>query len=259
MRLKFVLNILAFVSLLVVNYLATALPLNGKNTGELSNLYPNVFTPAGLTFSIWGVIYLWLLLWVGYQVGALFSKKMRDRIESVVQKSGYWFAATCVLNMAWLFAWHWQQVALSVAIMVALLVALWRLNRSAEVGFFQKDNLGKWLAHAPFGLYQGWITIALIANVTALLVSMGWDGAGLSEANWAVIMILVGTLLTTTIVRHFNNVFHGLAVAWALFGIFLKQRAAGDPGVLPVSTVALAGMALILFWVVYRWQRWHAY
>ena len=259
MRLQIVTNILAFAALLVVNYLAMTLPLNGKTTGELSDQYPNLFTPAGLTFSIWGIIYLWLLLWIGYQAGALFSAKMRSRIAPVVQKSGYWFAATCVLNMAWLFAWHWEQRALSVALMIALLVALWRLNRCAEVGFFKDAQLGKWLAHAPFGLYQGWITIALIANVTAWLVSIGWAGLGLSEANWAVIMIIAGTLLTTTIVRHYNNVFHGLAVAWALFGIFLKQRMAGDPGVLPVSTVALAGMALILFWVVYRWQRWHAY
>lgn len=259
MRFQFVLNIVVFIALLVVNYLAVALPLNGKDTGELSNLYPNLFTPAGLTFSIWGLIYLWLLLWVGYQAGALFNKKMSARIGPVVQSSGYWFALTCVLNMAWLFAWHWEQLTLSVVIMIALLAALWRLNRQAEVGFYKNDSLSKWLAHAPFGLYQGWITIALIANVTALLVSVGWNGGGLSEANWAIIMIIIGTLLTTTIVRHYNNVFHGLAVAWALFGIFLKQRTAGDASVLPVSTVALAGMALVLLWVVVRWQRWHAY
>ncbi len=259
MRLLFLLNMLAFAAVLVVNYLANALPLNGKTTGQISELYPNLFTPPGLTFSIWGIIYLWLLLLVGCQAVALFSEKVRDRIGPVVEKSGYWFAATCALNIAWLFAWHWQQIALSVVIIVAMLTSLWQLNKQAETGFFKDDTLGKWLAQAPFSLYQGWITIALIANVTALLVSVGWQGGGLSEANWAVIMIVTGTLLTTTIVRHYNNVFHGLAVAWALFGIFLKQRTTSADGMFPVSTVALAGMALILFWVVYRWQRWHAY
>lgn len=259
MRLLILVNLIAFAGVLVVNYLANALPLNGKNTGELSDLYPNLFTPAGFTFAIWGLIYLWLLAWVSAQFVALFNAKLRARIEPGVQKAGYWFAATCVLNMAWIFAWHWQQVLLSVGIMVLLLIALWQLNTRAEVGFYKVDPLGKWLAHAPFGIYQGWITIALIANVTALLVSIGWQGAGLSESTWAVIMIIVGTLLTNTIVRSYNNVFHGLAVAWALFGIFSKQKGAAEAAMLPVSTVALAGMVLILIWVVVRWQRWHAY
>ncbi len=259
MRRLSLVNLLAFIAVVTVNYLSNALPLNGKTPGELSDQYPNLFVPAGLTFAIWGVIYLWLLLWAGAQAVALFHPRLAARLSPGVEKVGYRFALSCALNIAWLLAWHWEQVALSLAIMVGLLTVLWQMNQAAEVGLFKTDPLEKWLAHAPFGIYQGWLTIALIANVTALLVSMGWTGGGLSEATWAIALIFTGTLLATTVVRQYNNVFHGLAVAWALFGIFLKQRGNADADLLPLSTVALAGAALILFWVAVRWQRWHAY
>jgi len=251
------LNILAFCAVLFVNYLSAALPLNGKTPGQLSDQYPNLFVPAGLTFSIWGIIYLWLLAWVAVQAVALFHEKTYVAMAPGIEKIGFWFAATCVLNIAWLFAWHWEMIPLSVVVMVVLLAVLWRLNIAAEVGLSSSNNWEKWLAHAPFGLYQGWITVALIANVTALVVSLRWGGFSIAEATWAIIMIIIGTLLATTIVRGYNNVFHGLAVAWALFGIYLKRSGdAADMGTLPVGTVALAGIALILLWVVVRWRFW---
>jgi hypothetical protein len=48
--------------MVIVNYLAVALSLNNKTTGELSDQHPNLFVPPGFTFSIWGVIYLLLAI-----------------------------------------------------------------------------------------------------------------------------------------------------------------------------------------------------
>ena len=61
------LNVLGFALVLTLNTLANALPINGMNTGEVSALYPNLFVPAGFTFSIWGIIYLLLLGFVIFQ------------------------------------------------------------------------------------------------------------------------------------------------------------------------------------------------
>lgn len=259
-RTSMLLNSAAFGAVLVVNYLANALPLNGKMTGQISDQYPNLFVPAGVTFSIWGVLYAWLLVWVAFQVVALFRASLYDRLAPGIAKIGPWFALSCVLNIAWLLAWHWELLALSTIFMVALLAVLWQLNTAAGVGASSTNSWEKWLAHAPFGLYQGWITVALIANVTALLVSWRWDGWGIAESSWAIVLVIVGTLLANTLVRNYNNVFHGLAVAWALFGIYLKRSGdASDLGSLPVGTVALAGIALILLWVAVRWRNWAGY
>ena len=104
-------NLVAFIGVVVVNALAVTLPLNGRSTGELSDAYPNLFVPAGLTFSIWGVIYLLLGIYAVYQL--VKHKPYVDRI-------GWLFVLSSVANMAWIFAWHYELVLLSFAVMLAL-------------------------------------------------------------------------------------------------------------------------------------------
>ena len=57
-----ILNIVAVIGTLILNYLSNALPINGKTAGQLSDEIPNLFVPAGLTFAIWGVIYILLIM-----------------------------------------------------------------------------------------------------------------------------------------------------------------------------------------------------
>lgn len=255
-RTLILLNLLGFVAVLVVNTLANTLPLGGYNTGQLSDFYPNLLTPAGLTFSIWSVIYAWLGVWIVYQVMALFSPSVRERVTPAVEKSGWWFLATCIFNVSWIFAWHQQQLWLSVGIMIALLVSLVQLNFAAGAGSKPVNNSEKWMVHPPYGIYQGWITVALVANVTALLVDQGWRGGPLSEVTWTAVMIAIAAGLAIYIVRRFNNVFHGLAVVWACIGIFLKPFVDARPNAMMVSYVALAAALTVLAFVVLRWKRW---
>ncbi len=252
-------NATAFAAVLVINYLANALPLNGKNTGELSNQYSNLFTPAGLTFSIWGIIYLWLLVFVGFQIAALFRPALAARVEPIVDKIGWLFVATCVFNVAWMFAWHWEQLGLSVVIMLGFLATLLRLNETNGVGHSKVNKLEKIIAHWPMGIYQGWITVATIANVTAFLVGNGWRGGNLSEATWAILMILIGAAAAVFILLRQNNLGHGLAVSWALLGIYLKRNDAPEIGSELVSMVAIGAMVLVLSITLSRWRRWSIY
>ncbi len=252
-------NTFAFIAVLVVNYLANALPLNGKNTGELSDQYPNLFTPAGLTFSIWGIIYLWLAILVGTQIAALFRPALAVRVKPIVDKIGWLFVATCVLNVSWIFAWHWEQLTLSVVIMLGFLAILLRLNESMGIGHSKANELEKWIAHWPLGIYQGWITVATIANVTALLVDNGWRGSGLGETFWAVSMVMLGAAAAVFILFRQNNLGHGLAVAWALFGIYLKRNGAPETGSEMVGMAALVAMGIVVVITVLRWRRWAAY
>jgi hypothetical protein len=76
-------NIVLFAIMVVMNYLANALPLNDKTTGELSDSYPNLFVPAGITFSIWGIIYLLIL---GYCI-----LQFKDSNQATVSNIGWFF------------------------------------------------------------------------------------------------------------------------------------------------------------------------
>lgn len=256
-KLRPLVNAIFFVAMIVLNYLSNSLPLNGYTPAELSDRYPNLFVPSGFTFSIWGIIYLLLLVWVSAQIVTMFSGSLRAKIGASINKQGWWFAATCLLNMAWLLAWHWEQVALSALIMTGLLLALLALNKAAGNGISADSRFEKYTSHVVFGLYQGWITVALIANITALLVDLQWQGAGIAPAVWAAIVIAIGAGLAVYMVWRRNILFHGVAVAWALWGIFAKRHALGDAPL--VEYAALAGMAVVAVAVAIRSKKWILY
>jgi hypothetical protein len=240
-RILILINTLAFAGVLWVNYLANALPLNGKTTGALSNQYPNLFTPAGLTFSIWGVLYLWLMIFTGVCLWGLLSSKTLQKVAPSIHQISLFFALGSLLNIAWIFAWHWEQLALSVAIMIGLLASLVVLNRQ----LYQPASTTPTWIKIPFGLYQGWITVALIANVTAWLVALGWRGGVVSEGLWAVLMITAGTIIALFFGTKQRNLGHVIAVLWALTGIVLKRNGASEAGSAMVAGAAIAGIGVL--------------
>jgi hypothetical protein len=226
-------TLLLYGVVLVVNYLANALPINGKNTGELSDQYPNLFVPAGLTFSIWGVIYLLLLA----QVGLLFSRKR----EATEQAVGWWLAVNFLCNTMWIFAWHYEWIELSLLIMIGLLSTLAMINRALAAS---TDGF----ARLTFGIYLGWICIATIANVTAMLVSYSWHGALLPEWAWAVLLIFIGAGVVVWLIHTLNNPFLALAVCWAFLGIILKRQ--GDyPLIAAGAGIGLVVVAAAAIWL----------
>jgi hypothetical protein len=203
------LNLLLFAAMIVMNYLANALPLNNFTTGELSDSYPNLFVPAGLTFSIWGVIYILLAIFCVMQ----FTVANQLAVFSI----SWLFGITCILNAFWIITWHYRLLPLSLIIMAGLLVALILINsriKGIPLGLFK----------AAFGIYLGWICIATIANVTALLVHYGWSGFGLSQEVWTIIMIVTGAVISSVALYVFNNPFIGFSVIWAFIGISIKRQ-----------------------------------
>ncbi len=231
MNLK-IINLVMFVLMILMNYLANALPLNGKTTGELSAQYPNLFVPAGVTFSIWGVIYLLLLIFVILQ----FNTSNRQ----VVMDIGWAFAISSLLNAAWIVAWHYEKLPLSLIIMLGLLISLVFIN-------FQLRGPAPVFFRIAFGVYLGWICIATIANVTALLVAYQWGAWGISHQAWAIIMIGAGTIITALALVRLNNPYVALAVIWAFIGIIIKQQGK-VPAIVAVAAAGITIMAIVMIW-----------
>ena len=235
---------LAYLGMLAVNALSTLLPLNGVTPQQVSAQYPNLFVPAGYTFSIWGAIYLALLLFTLYQLG-LFQKKPPEN-EALNRKLAVLFILTSLANAGWIFAFHYGALALSVALtgfMLAGLIAA-RLSLAAQP-LSPRETL---FLQVPFSLYFGWLTVAFIANVTALLVGLGWNGFGLSEPFWAVVIIAVGALIGVMTIVRFRDIAYGLVLVWAYAGILVNHlSSAGYGGAYPqVAFTAAAGIVLFL-------------
>ncbi len=216
-RLLQLLNILGLLGVLVVNYLANALPINGMMTGEVSAAYPNLFTPAGITFSIWGLIYLLLLIFVVLQARGLFG---RAAAPDYVEQIGWWFVLSCIFNMLWILVWHHLQIPLSFLLILALLGAL-------IVIFTRTFRSGPFWVRLAFSVYLGWISVATIANTTILLVHLGWNGAPYAGFWWGLV-IAVAFILAVWMLWQLANPWFALVVAWAFFGIYLQRALAGD-------------------------------
>lgn len=252
-----ILNLLGFIGVIVVNTLANALPINGITTGQLSDLYPNLFVPAGLTFAIWGLIYLLLAVFSVYQLVCAFGSNSSQ--GDFIDKIGIWFFVSCLANMAWIFVWHYQWVFLSLVIMLTILGSLIAIYQNLGIGNSSASNREKYLVHLPFSIYLGWISIATIANVTTVLVDTGWNGFGISEAIWAVVMIVIGTALTFRMLLSRNDIFYSLVVVWAFLGIWLKRSSAGVDPVQIVIWTSLIGLILILVGIILQVARRRVY
>ena len=243
-----ILNLLGFIGTVVVNALATTLPLNNITTGELSDLYPNLFVPAGLTFAIWGLIYVLLGIFVIYQ---LMPSVRRDAQKvDFVQRIGPLFFVSCLANIGWIFAWHYKIVPLSLVLMLILFGSLIAIYLRLNIGKSEAPKTEKYLVHLPFSVYLGWITIATIANVTALLVNINWNAWGLGEQFWAIAVIIVGIAIALSVLFTRKDIFYCLVVDWALLGILLKRLSPTEVPAQSVVVVTIVGLVLVTSGVI---------
>jgi len=238
-----ILNLLGFLATVVVNALASILPINGITTGELSDLYPNLFVPAGLTFAIWGLIYVLLGIFVIYP---LIPRVRRDpqKVE-FVQRIGPLFFISCIANIGWIFAWHYQILPLSLVLMLILLGSLLAIYLRLNIGKSDAPKAERYLVHLPFSVYLGWITIATIANVTALLVDIDWMRWGLTQQFWAVAVIIVGIAIALSVLFTRKDIYYSLVVDWALLGILLKRLSVTTVPAQSVVVVTIVGLVLV--------------
>ncbi len=230
-------NIAALIVVLVVNALSGAVPLNNQTMPEISAKYPSLFTPAGFTFSIWGLIYLSLIAFVIYQA------LPAQRGDAGIARISAWFKLNCLANALWIFAWHYDQLLLSLALMLVILASLVVIYRRLGIVDSGQGRAQRWLVQFPFGLYTGWITVATIANLSALQIGYGWDDLWLSAADWTFLKLAVaGAIAAMVVLRRGDPVFI-LVVAWAAYGISVKQ--AGTPAVAGAAWT-LSLLALLL-------------
>jgi hypothetical protein len=238
-----IVNLFSFLVVVVVNVLAIAIPLGGKSTGQLSDQYPNLFVPAGLTFSIWGVIYILLGVYVVY--GLVCSMPKSKQSSDFMERIGILFIITCVANAGWIMSWQYEILPLSLVFMVILLLSLIAIYNKLNVGRSKAFPTEKYMVHLPMSVYLGWISIATIANVTALLVAYRWNRFGMTEQFWAVVMIGIGIVLGVIMLFSRRDIFYALVVDWAVFGNFLKRTAAGVTPARAVIIASIIGICLL--------------
>jgi benzodiazapine receptor len=233
-------NLVTVIFALTINILASALPLNGQNTGEISDRFQVYFVPAGYVFSIWGIIYIGWIAFTIYQFRP--SQKESPRLRRL----GYLFALSNIANAIWLFTWHYNFFGVGVLVMLTLLSLLIASYLCLNVNRASVSRAERWSVDIPFSIYLGWITVATVANVTDWLYLVNWDGFGIPATTWAVIMLVVASILGLAMTITRRDAAYLFVLAWSFIGIAVKQTPAPN-----VVTGAWIAAALMLVLAVY--------
>ena len=211
-RIRAILVLLATLGTIIFNVLAATGYVNGVTPDVISNKYPTVLTPAGYAFSIWSLIYLGMAAFSVFQL--LPPNRCRFRpVRSV-------YILSCVLNCAWIYFWHRDQIGICLIIIFTLLAALILLL----VQFRRPGSTGGTLfTTTPFGIYAGWVTAATIVN---FVIFLKYEGVELSNNAWTVlgiVLIALAAALAMLVRWKLKNYLYPLGIAWALTAIAVSQ------------------------------------
>lgn len=251
-RLLAVLNLITLGFQLFMSYLVQVKSISTQDVGQVSAKYDTVFAPAGITFAIWGLIYTSLLVFCIFHLYKAFAKTSSCQTNQDTQNIGWLFALNSVATGLWLVAWVNEELLLSVILILIQLFTLIKISIKAHISNPDRSVQTKIFTQFPLSIYFAWICIASIANISAWLNSTGWNGMGISESYWVIIMIGVASLLSLFIILVRRNIPFGFVILWALYGIILKRKQVDALFFEGVINAAYAAFAVILIALIIR-------
>lgn len=231
-----VLVLLAIVATIAVNAAANALPINNLTTGDIANRFDVYFLPAPYVFGIWGLIYIGLVAYGIFQ--ALPAQRDNPRLAAIDVP----FLVASAANIAWIFAWHYERFPLSLLIMLVLLGSLIAIYLRLGIGRRPAPPVEGWAVRVPFSIYLGWITVATVANVTAVLDFVQWDGWGIPPEAWFIIVSVVVLAIVLAVLATRRDIAYALVIPWAYVGIYARYP---DVPIVAATSIVVAAIALV--------------
>ncbi|MDO5095125.1 MAG: hypothetical protein Q4D65_01090 [Peptostreptococcaceae bacterium] len=242
---KISMSFVAYFIMVIINTLGAFGFINGLSQKEVSNEFDTMITPAGFTFSIWGVIYSLLLI----TLVVAFVNRDKTYYKNFIERISFWFVLSCVFNILWNVVFAYRMIALSLLMILGLLFTLVAILRNLQA---LRDN-SKWVPALSFGLYAGWIFIASFVNFSAFLVSIDFNYFGSTELVFSIAVVVVASLLAIGMVRYHQNAIFPLAIAWAYFGGMMELKKTGDMSMLgTLLLITMAVMIVVSAYMLYK-------
>lgn len=196
----------SYALMVIINISFEALRFGGTTSAEVSNQVFAWFTPAGYAFSIWGLIYVVLGIWM---VAATRSVMKFGKDESPSLST---FTSTNILNVVWLTLFHLRYIEASVAVIIMLLAATGLLYYS------EHRTSAEPMRTIPVSIYFGWISVASVANVAHLIARYASFSTPVNEIS-TVIVALAILVAGYALSRVENDLVYPLVIIWALVGV----------------------------------------
>lgn len=219
--------------------------LSDENVADISRRYPALFTPSSQTFLIWWAIYPALIAFTLYHLKMAFSHQEQEPANHDLRRIGTLFMIDNLAAAGWLAAWVNDAISLALILIFVQLICLAAIVRRLNIHNARRTWQSKVFTQFPLSIYTGWITIAAVANLFVWFRYIEWSGWGVSEINWTLTTIALLILFTVQAINRRKNVFYGLVVLWALYGV-IQERTVVDPeGSAPIIMITWIAIAII--------------
>ncbi|RSK49284.1 tryptophan-rich sensory protein [Hymenobacter rigui] len=236
----------AIVGNIALNYVSQRFPFNGQTNADVSGKYPTPLTPAGYAFSIWGIIFLSLLV---YAVWQLLPAQRRNPLPDAVARP---LVLVNVLTGFWLVVFAYELLPLSVVVMLGILAGLAVVYGRVR-HFARRGEAPAWV-NLPFGLYLGWISVALAVNATVALGTR-WQVSEAKGVEIAIILVGIVAGLALNVTKRFRELAYPAAVTWGLVGIWAARHGETSTMVLAWMALAAAGVVAVMSLVLVWWGK----
>jgi len=240
-----VLNVIAFIIQLLMTYMVQFKMLGNKTVGEISDDYANLFTPADFTFAVWGIIYTCLGIFCVYHIVMAYKRNAKHPANKDLHRIDLLFIITNLASAAWLVAWTYSELLLSVLLILVQLVALITVHSRLHIHSPNRTPSGKLATELPLSMYFGWITVATIANIASWLVAEGWDGWNVPASTWTMIMLIITIGLGIIMVIIRRVIVFGLVIMWGLYGILTNLQQQDGKTYDMLITTCWSGIAIL--------------
>ncbi len=202
---------IAYMTMVVFSVATNIIPLNGHTTGEISNSYTVLFSPAGYVYIIQVFVYLILAYWIYL----LWKNRHSEHHMTSIQAA--YFVASSVFNILWIYLWHYEYFTWSIAIIILMLLSLIGLY------FTYPASHRSWDGRSPISIYLAWESIVAFMNIAFLFTHNHWSFLGLSDPLWAVITLTFGTAIALHIRFHYDDILFSIVYIWVFIGIAFKN------------------------------------
>lgn len=233
-------NIVGFIFTAIMNWLGSTGKLSStkQTVGEVSDTFNTRITPAGYAFSIWGVIYFLIAVFVIWAI--LPGQKSNDLVDNAI---GWRFLSSCLLNVVWIIVWtqakEWTTWLASLILFGLLANLMWILIRCQSWGCKRSTAVEFLSIDITFSVYAGWVTAASIVNVAAALVGSGWTGSPWTGEGWSALIAVVAAGIYLFVLYKRKDVAYALVYCWAFLAVILNNK---DSVAIVVTDAVLIGV-----------------
>lgn len=244
------LNIITYFFAFTISMLGQTDVVGSYSMAEMSAKYESGITPAAFTFSIWSIIYLGLFVMVIFHLVQSFKQDENYITNREISLIGVVFSTNQLAISLWVYTWLNDMPGISFALLLIQLFTLYVIDRRLQMLNPKKGNISLFITQLALSVYFGWITIATLANFAAWIVSLGWVANTSVDLYMSYALLLTAIVVGTVVVYFKHNIFYGLVVIWAIYGVIMKRFEVADEFFHSLVYLGAFGIIIILLAII---------